>query len=74
MLTQTLRGMERAGLLTRKIFPVAPSRVEYELAKMGLNLIEPVQKLCHWAKAHVAERDAARARFDREAKAMRTSR
>ena len=64
MLTQTLRGMERDGLVSRTVYPVAPSRVEYELTKMGLSVIRPIQDLCHWAEAHVIERDAARARFD----------
>jgi len=64
MLTQTLRGMERDGLLHRTAFRVAPARVEYELSSLGLSLIEPLQRLCHWAQAHITERDAARARFD----------
>jgi DNA-binding HxlR family transcriptional regulator len=64
MLTQTLRGMERDGLVNRTMHPVAPPHVEYELTKMGRNVIKPIQTLCHWAKAHVAERDAARERFD----------
>jgi DNA-binding HxlR family transcriptional regulator len=64
MLTQTWRGMERDGLGTRTVYPVAPPHVRYELTKMGLSVIRPIQSLCHWAKAHVAERDAARARFD----------
>jgi DNA-binding HxlR family transcriptional regulator len=75
MLTQTLRGMERDGLLTRKVHPVAPPHVEYELTGMALSLLSPLQTLCHWAKDHVAERDAARARFDLAAaqKPTRTS-
>jgi DNA-binding HxlR family transcriptional regulator len=64
MLTQTLRGMERDGLLIRKVRPVAPPHVEYELTGMGLSLIPPLQTLCLWAKSHVAERDAARRQFD----------
>ena len=64
MLTQTLRGMERDGLVSRKVHPVAPPRVEYQLTRMGVSLIPPVQNLCRWAEAHTGERDAARARFD----------
>jgi DNA-binding HxlR family transcriptional regulator len=64
VLTQTLRGMERDGLIKRHIFNVVPPRVEYELTPMGRSLIKPLQDLCHWAKAHVAERDAARKKFD----------
>lgn len=65
MLTQTLRGMERDGLVNRTVHPVAPPHVEYELTKMGRSVIRPLRAVCHWAKAHVAERDAARMRFDR---------
>jgi DNA-binding HxlR family transcriptional regulator len=64
MLTQTLRGMERDGLVTRVVYAVAPSRVEYELTAMGRSVIEPLETLCRWANAHVAERDSARARFE----------
>jgi len=64
VLTQTLRGMERDGLIDRQIFSVVPPRVEYALTNMGRSLIKPLQELCHWAKAHVTERDQARSRFD----------
>ncbi len=64
VLTQTLRGMERDGLIDRRIFTVVPPRVEYALTSMGRSLIKPLQDLCHWAKAHVAERDQARSKFD----------
>jgi DNA-binding HxlR family transcriptional regulator len=71
VLTQTLRGMERDGLINRYIFNVVPPRVEYALTDMGRSLIKPLQDLCHWAKAHVAERDAARKKFDLGAKASK---
>lgn len=64
MLTQTLRGMERDGLLNRTVRPVAPAHVEYSLTKMGRSAITPLRGLCRWAERHVAQRDAARARFD----------
>lgn len=64
MLTQTLRGMERDGLVKRTVHPVAPPHVEYELTKMGRSVIKPLRAVCHWARAHVAERDMARTRFD----------
>jgi DNA-binding HxlR family transcriptional regulator len=63
VLTQTLRGMERDGLLHRKILSAVPPRVEYELTAMGRSLIKPLADLCHWAKAHIRERDDARGRF-----------
>jgi DNA-binding HxlR family transcriptional regulator len=64
MLTQTLRGMERDGLIERRIFSVVPARVEYKLSGMGESVIPLLRELCHWAKANVAERDFARKRFD----------
>lgn len=70
VLTQTLRGMERDGLVARHVYTVVPPRVEYSLTKMGQSLIPPLEALCHWAKAHVPERDAARRRFDRAEKVV----
>lgn len=64
VLTQTLRAMERDGLIGRKVYAVVPPRVEYGLTDMGRSLLMPLRDLCHWAKAHVDERDAARKRFD----------
>jgi len=64
VLTQTLRGMERDGLIERTVHSVLPPRVEYALTGMGISLLGPLQDLCHWAKAHIHERDEARMRFD----------
>lgn len=64
VLTQTLRGMERDGLITRTVHPVVPPRVDYQLTDMGMSLIKPLRDLCHWAQAHVEERDRARREFD----------
>ena len=64
VLTQTLRGMERDGLIGRQIFNVVPPRVEYSLTSMGNSLIKPLEDLCHWAKAHIGEREQARSKFD----------
>ena len=68
VLTQTLRGMERDGLITRTIHSIVPPRVEYDLTPMGRSLLRPLADLCHWAKAHAAGRDAARRRYDSEAR------
>ena len=59
-----LHRLERDGLVKRTVFPVVPPRVEYELTALGQSLREPVTQLANWAKAHLAELDAARAAFD----------
>ncbi|MEW6436941.1 MAG: helix-turn-helix domain-containing protein [Pseudomonadota bacterium] len=66
MLTLTLRGLERDGLVIRTIFPTIPPRVEYRLSDLGGSLREPVMALGQWALAHMTEIDAARAKFDRD--------
>jgi DNA-binding HxlR family transcriptional regulator len=67
MLTLSLRGLERDGLVKRTVFPVVPPRVEYELTPLGRSLVAPVSALGEWARAHLAEIDAAREAFDRKA-------
>ena len=64
MLTLTLRGLERDGLVTRTVFPTVPPRVDYELTDLGRGLSQPVIALGMWAREHQAEIEAARARFD----------
>jgi DNA-binding HxlR family transcriptional regulator len=64
MLTLTVRGLERDGLVTRRIFPTIPPRVEYELTRLGRSLCEPVIALGTWAQTHLAEIEAARSAFD----------
>jgi DNA-binding HxlR family transcriptional regulator len=64
MLTLTLRGLERDGLVTRTVFPTIPPRVDYELTDLGRGLWQPVEALCKWASEHQAEIEAARAKFD----------
>jgi len=66
VLTQTLRGMERDGLISRTVYPVVPPKVEYRITSMGRSLLSPLRHLCLWAKAHGKERDQARAEFDRQ--------
>ena len=68
VLTQTLRGMERDGLVSRTVHTVVPPRVEYALTSMGRSVIPQLRELCHWAKAHVPERDRARREFDQRAR------
>jgi DNA-binding HxlR family transcriptional regulator len=66
MLTLTLRGLERDGLVTRTAFPTIPPRVDYELTKLGRSLLDPVSTLGLWARRNRAAIQAARARFDGE--------
>ena len=65
MLTLTLRGLERDGLVTRTVFPTIPPRVDYELTDLARGLQKPVEALGKWAIEHQAEIEAARAKFDR---------
>jgi DNA-binding HxlR family transcriptional regulator len=65
MLTLSLRGLERDGLVKRTVFPVVPPRVEYELTPLGKSLHAPVSALGDWARPHQAEIDAAREAFNR---------
>jgi DNA-binding HxlR family transcriptional regulator len=62
VLTQTLRALERDGLLTRTVHPVVPPMVEYELTALGVTLVEPLVALCAWAAEHLDEVEASRAR------------
>jgi DNA-binding HxlR family transcriptional regulator len=64
MLTLTLRGLERDGLVTRTIFPTIPPRVDYELTALGHTLLEPVLAISQWAERHREEIQASRLRFD----------
>jgi DNA-binding HxlR family transcriptional regulator len=64
MLTLSLRGLERDGLVKRTVFAVVPPRVEYELTPLGQSLRSPVSALGEWARSHLDEIDAARAAFD----------
>jgi len=69
MLTLTLRGLERDGLVTRTVFPTIPPKVEYELTKLGRSLLEPVSGIGLWARQNRAAIAQARQRFDGAAKA-----
>ena len=71
MLTLTLRGLERDGLVTRTVFPTVPLKVEYELTKLGRSLLEPVSGIGLWARQHRTAIEAARQRFDSAATARR---
>jgi DNA-binding HxlR family transcriptional regulator len=64
MLTLTLRGLERDGLVTRTVFPTIPPRVDYELTKLGRSLLEPVSGIGLWARQNRTAIQEARLRFD----------
>ena len=64
MLTLTLRGLERDGLVTRTVFPTIPPRVDYALTPLGRDLLQPVSALGEWATRNQAKIARARERFD----------
>jgi DNA-binding HxlR family transcriptional regulator len=64
MLTQTLRSLERDGLLTRSVTPAVPVRVDYELTPLGQSLSGVLGQLKSWAEQHMPEVDRARAAYD----------
>ena len=67
MLTQTLRSLERDGLVQRKVYPEVPPKVEYSLSKLGRTLIEPLQAICRWSEKHLPELEANRAQSNAKA-------
>jgi DNA-binding HxlR family transcriptional regulator len=69
MLTLTLRGLERDGLVTRTVYPTIPPRVDYALTEHGRTLIGPLNALAAWARDNSAAVHAARERFDKAAAA-----
>jgi len=66
MLTLTLRGLERDGLVSRTVYPTVPPRVDYALTPLGCTLIDKLQALGEWARHNGRAMEAARLKFDRE--------
>ena len=64
VLTQTLRRMERDGLVTREIFAEVPPRVEYTLTELGRSLTGPIAVIGDWAETHLGQITAAQAAYD----------
>jgi DNA-binding HxlR family transcriptional regulator len=64
MLTETLRHLERDGLIWREVMPSTPPSVRYGLTPLGTSLMPPLTELIAWAERHQPEIVAARARFD----------
>ncbi|MEU4841333.1 winged helix-turn-helix transcriptional regulator [Nocardia testacea] len=63
MLTQTLRNLERDGLVTRTVWPTVPQRVEYELTPLGHSLLPVMRAIKGWAEQHMDEVEKARAAY-----------
>ncbi|TDD97230.1 winged helix-turn-helix transcriptional regulator [Actinomadura rubrisoli] len=64
VLTQTLRAMQRDGLLTRHVFAEVPPRVEYALTPLGLSLQRPIEAIAEWAEENVEAVVSAREQHD----------
>lgn len=64
MLTQTLRDLQRDGMISREVFATVPPSVEYSLTKLGQSLLPPLAELVRWADRHHKAIVGARARFD----------
>jgi DNA-binding HxlR family transcriptional regulator len=64
MLTVTLRGLERDGLVTRTVYATVPPRVDYTLTPMGRTLLDTVCALIQWADKHLDDIESARAAYD----------
>ena len=73
MLTVTLRSLERDGLVSRRMYPEVPPRVEYALTPLAITLRGIVGELVEWSQAHLAEIDAARSRYDGQAPGWATA-
>jgi DNA-binding HxlR family transcriptional regulator len=72
MLTQTLRGPERDGLLERTVYPTVPPRVEYALTDAGQALRETVFGMCAWTRQYLEHIEESRERFDRASQGAAT--
>ncbi len=64
MLTQTLRKLERDGLVRRTMYPVIPPKVEYALTPLGQTIVGPLDAMCRWAQEYYPAVQAARGRHD----------
>jgi DNA-binding HxlR family transcriptional regulator len=64
VLTQTLRALERDGVLTRTVYAQVPPRVEYRLTDLGHSLVTPIAAIQDWAESHVSQVLAARENYD----------
>ncbi len=65
MLTQTLRGLERDGLIARTVYPEVPPRVEYAITPLGKTLVGLLAALRVWSETHIEEVQEAQNRYDK---------
>jgi DNA-binding HxlR family transcriptional regulator len=70
MLTLTLKGLERDGLVTRTVYPTIPPRVEYELTELGRTLRKPIQSLAMWAQENRERIQQSRNRYDAKSRTV----
>jgi DNA-binding HxlR family transcriptional regulator len=74
MLTLTLKGLERDGLVTRTVYPTIPPRVEYELTKLGDSLLDPIRALGNWAGQNRERIQSPRDSYDTKNKNQQAAR
>ena len=68
MLTQTLKGLERDGIVIREIYATIPPKVEYTLTKMGKSLINVVEAIREWAESHIKNILQSQTKYDSKSK------
>jgi DNA-binding HxlR family transcriptional regulator len=73
VLTNTLRGLERDGIVTRRIYASVPPRVEYSLTDLGRSLSDMVGRVCGWAEANIEKVQESRVTYDRACEDIRLS-
>jgi DNA-binding HxlR family transcriptional regulator len=72
-LTSSLRGLERDGIISRRLYASVPPRVEYSLTDLGRSLVKLVAGICSWSEAHIEEVQKARQTYDRIARQTKPS-
>lgn len=70
MLTQTLRGLERDGLIARTIYPTVPPKVEYTITSLGKTLVGLLAALRVWSETHIEEVQQAQSNYDKAEQAF----
>ncbi|OPY00895.1 MAG: putative HTH-type transcriptional regulator YybR [Syntrophorhabdus sp. PtaB.Bin047] len=66
MLTQTLRGLERDGIVARKVYPLVPPKVEYSLTELGCTLVSVLESIREWSEGNIEHVLKARDDYDRK--------